>query len=117
MPTRSRLGRAGMTKQPEVNSVDDKDGKPVNIRLHIGPKPILAVGNSDGDQQLLEYTTSGDGPRRGLIAHPADAVGVVVYDRDSKIGSLDSAGDKAAQEGRIVVSMNYDWNRVFPFAT
>ena len=60
-----------LTKQPEVNSIDDKDGKPVNIYLHIGQKPILAFGNSDGDQQMLEYTDQGDGPRLMLLTMPS----------------------------------------------
>jgi hypothetical protein len=104
-----------LTKQPEVNSIDDKEGKPVNIHLHIGQPPILAFGNSDGDQQMLEYTTSGDGPSLGLIIHHDDAVREVAYDRDSKIGKLDTAWDKAAQAGWIVVSMKDDWAQVFPF--
>jgi hypothetical protein len=105
------------TRPPEVNSIDDKTGKPVNIRLHIGEKPILAFGNSDGHQQMLEYVTSGDGSSLGLIIHHDDAEREVAYDRPSKIGQLDTAWDKAAQEGWIVVSMKDDWNRVFAFAT
>lgn len=104
-----------LTKLPEISSVDDKEGKPVNIHLHIGEKPILAFGNSDGDQAMLEYVTSGDGPSLGLIVHHDDAVREVAYDRDSKIGKLDTAWDKAPQEGWIVISMKDDWKRVFPF--
>lgn len=104
-----------LTKLPELNSFDDHDGKPVNIHLHIGQKPILAFGNSDGDQQMLEYVTGGDGPSLGLIIHHDDAAREVAYDRDSKIGKLDTAWDKAGVEGWIVVSMKDDWGKVFPF--
>jgi phosphoglycolate phosphatase-like HAD superfamily hydrolase len=104
-----------LTKLPELESYDDKDGKPVNIHLHIGQQPILAFGNSDGDQQMLEYVTSGDGPSLGLIIHHDDAAREVAYDRDSKIGKLDTAWDKAAEAGWIVVSMKDDWAKVFPF--
>ena len=104
-----------LTKLPEVDSIDDHDGKPVNIHLHIGQKPILAFGNSDGDQQMLEYTTSGDGPSLGLIIHHDDAAREVAYDRDSKVGQLNTALDAAPDWGWIVVSMREDWNRVFPF--
>lgn len=103
-----------LTKLPELNSYDDKEGKPVNIHLHIGEKPIFAFGNSDGDQQMLEYVTGGDGPSLGLLVHHDD-VREIAYDRDSKIGRLNTAWDKAADEGWIVVSMKDDWNRVFPF--
>ena len=108
-------GLPTLTKQPEVDSVDDHDGKPVNIHLHIGQKPILAFGNSDGDQQMLEYVTSGDGPSLGLILHHDDAEREVAYDRHSKIGTLNTAWDEAAAKGWIVVSMKDDWNRIFPF--
>lgn len=104
-----------LTKLPELNSLDDGEGKPVNIHLHIGQKPILAFGNSDGDQQMLEYTTGGDGPSLGIIVHHDDAVREVAYDRDSHIGRLDTAWDKAAAEGWIVVSMKDDWAKMFPF--
>jgi phosphoserine phosphatase len=104
-----------LTKLPELDSYDDKDGKPVNIHLHIGQKPILACGNSDGDQAMLEYVTSGKGPSLGLILHHDDAVREVAYDRESKIGKLDKALDAASERGWIVISMKNDWERVFPF--
>lgn len=103
-----------LTKLPELNSNGDKDGKPVNIHLHIGQKPILAFGNSDGDQAMLEYVTAGDGPSLGLIVHHDDAAREVAYDRDSHIGRLDTAWDKAAAEGWIIVSMKDDWAKIFP---
>lgn len=104
-----------LTKLAELDSVDDKDGKPVNIHLHIGQKPILAFGNSDGDQAMLEYVTGDDGPSLGLIIHHDDAVREVAYDRDSKVGKLDTALDAAPEWGWVVVSMKDDWGTVFPF--
>jgi phosphoglycolate phosphatase-like HAD superfamily hydrolase len=108
-------GSPTLTKQPEVNSIDDNVGKPVNIHLHIGQKPILAFGNSDGDQQMLEYTTSGDGPSLGLIVHHDDDAREVAYDRDSSIGKLDTAWVEALKKGWIIVSMRHDWGKIFPF--
>jgi phosphoglycolate phosphatase-like HAD superfamily hydrolase len=108
-------GTPTLTKQPELSSLDDNVGKPVNIHLHIGQKPILAFGNSDGDQQMLEYTDQGDGPRLMLIVHHDDAAREVAYDRDSKIGKLDTAWDEAVKRGWIVVSMKDDWGKIFPF--
>ncbi|MGH2615118.1 MAG: HAD family hydrolase [Thermomicrobiales bacterium] len=108
-------GVATLTKQPEVNSGDDKEDKPINIRLHIGQKPILAFGNSDGDQPMLEYTDTGDGPRLMLIVHHDDGAREVAYDRPSAIGQLDAAWDEAVEKGWNVVSMKDDWNRIFPF--
>ena len=104
-----------LTKQPELNSYDDKEGKPVNIHLHIGKKPILAFGNSDGDQQMLEYTDAGDGPRLMLLVHHDDGDREYAYDRDSHIGKLDTAWDEAVAKGWNVVSMKDDWAQIFPF--
>lgn len=105
-----------LTKLPELNSYDDRDAKPVNIHLHIGQKPIFACGNSDGDQAMLQYATSGDGPSLGLLVHHDDADREVAYDTESKVGRLDRALRAAPEKGWVVVSMKQDWNRVFPFA-
>lgn len=108
-------GAPTLTKLPELSSLNDNVGKPVNIHLHIGQKPILAFGNSDGDQQMLEYTDQGDRPRLMLIVHHDDAEREVAYDRDSKIGKLDTAWDEALEKGWLVVSMKDDWGKIFPF--
>ncbi len=109
-----RDGKAVLIKLPELNSIDDKEGKPININLNIGRRPILAFGNSDGDQQMLEYTSSGSGPRLGLILHHDDAEREYAYDRDSKVGRLDKALNEAPKRGWIVVSMKKDFKVVFP---
>jgi formylglycine-generating enzyme required for sulfatase activity len=107
-----------LVKLPEVNSIDDKDGKPINIELHIGRRPVFCFGNSDGDMQMLQYTTMAAdpaGPRLGLIVHHDDAQREYAYDRDSHIGTLNKAWDQAKERGWIIVSMKDDWKRIFPF--
>jgi hypothetical protein len=94
--------------------VDDKEGKPVAIDHHIGKRPVMAFGNSDGDLQMLQWTSAGEGPRFGLIVHHTDGEREVAYDRDSKIGRLDRALDLAPQMGWTVVDMKDDWKTVFP---
>jgi hypothetical protein len=91
-----------------------KAGKPVGIHRHVGRRPILAFGNSDGDLQMLEWTTAGTGARLGLIVHHDDAERETTYDRKSAMGRLDKGLDEAAQRGWMVVSMKRDWKRVFP---
>lgn len=108
-------GQPVLIKEAKIGAIDDKDGKPINIHLHIGQKPILAFGNSDGDQQMLEYTDSGDGPRLMLIVHHDDAEREFAYDRDSSVGKLDTAWDEAVQKGWNVVSMKDDWKTIFAF--
>jgi hypothetical protein len=99
---------------PELNFIDDKAGKPVGINQHIGRRPIFASGNSDGDFQMLEYTTAGDGARFGLILHHTDAEREWAYDRDSHIGRLDRGLDEADARGWTVIDMARDWNQVWP---
>jgi hypothetical protein len=103
-----------MMKTPELVFNDDKEGKPVGIQRHIGRRPIAAFGNSDGDFQMLEWTTAGKGARLGMIVHHTDAEREVAYDRDSHIGKLDKGLDAAAGKGWIVVSMKDDWKALFP---
>jgi len=108
-----RDGKPVIVRLPEIEFIDDKAGKPVGINRYIGRRPILAFGNSDGDFQMLEYTTSAPGPRLGLIVHHDDAEREYAYDRKSSIGRLDRGLDEAAQRGWVVVSMKGDWRAVY----
>jgi phosphoserine phosphatase len=110
-----RDGKAELLKLPELNSLDDGAGKPVNIDLHIGRRPILAFGNSDGDLEMLQYTADGPGPRLMLLLHHDDAQREYAYDRESKVGRLDKAWDEATKRGWTVVSMKDDFKTVFAF--
>jgi hypothetical protein len=103
-----------LVRKPEIAFIDDKAGKPVGIWRHIGRRPILAAGNSDGDYQMLEWTTAGDGRRLGVLLHHDDAEREYAYDRASHIGRLDRGLDDAAGKGWLLVSMQRDWRRVFP---
>lgn len=108
-------GRPVLVKQPGIFFIDDNDGKPVGIQRFIGRRPITAFGNSDGDFQMLEWTTAGEGPRLGLYVHHDDAEREWAYDRDSAVGRLARGLDEAADRGWVVVSMKNDWHRVFPW--
>jgi hypothetical protein len=109
-----REGIGTIIKEPKLGSIDDKAAKPVNIALHIGRRPIAAFGNSDGDQAMLQYTTTGSGRRFGLIVHHDDADREFAYDRDSKVGRLSSALDEARTRGWTIASMRNDWRTIFP---
>ncbi len=104
-----------IVRLPEIDFIDDKDGKPVGIHKFIGRRPIMAFGNSDGDFQMLEWTTSGPGARFGLIVHHTDADREYAYDRESSAGRLDKALEEAKAKDWTVVDMKKDWRRVFPF--
>jgi phosphoglycolate phosphatase-like HAD superfamily hydrolase len=104
-----------LIRLPAIDFVDDGAGKPVGINAHIGRRPIAAFGNSDGDFQMLQWTTLSPGRRLGLIVHHTDAEREYAYDRKSSFGKLDKALDAAESNGWTVVSMKDDWKRVFSF--
>ncbi|MCA8879515.1 MAG: haloacid dehalogenase-like hydrolase [Rhodobacteraceae bacterium] len=108
-------GQPILMRDAQIAFIDDKAGKPVGINSHIGQRPIAAFGNSDGDLEMLQYTTMGvDEPRLGVIIHHTDAVREYAYDRDTTFGKLDKALDAAPERGWVVVDMKNDWAKVFP---
>ena len=109
-----REGTPVIVKVPELVHNDDKEGKPVGIQRHIGRRPIAAFGNSDGDFQMLEWTTSGKGARFGMIIHHTDAEREFAYDRESHVGKLDKGLDAAPAKGWTVVDMKTDWRVIHP---
>jgi len=109
-----RDGKPVLVKLPEIDLINDKEGKPVGIQQHIGRRPLAAFGNSDGDLQMLQWTMAGSGARFALLVHHDDAAREFAYDRKSRIGTLDKAWDEALAKGWSVVSMKDDWNVIFP---
>jgi hypothetical protein len=107
-------GKPELMRLPKIDFIDDKEGKPVGINKFIGKRPVFAAGNSDGDLQMLQWTTAGLGPRFGMIVHHTDAEREYAYDRESHIGQLDKALDAAPAAGWLVVDMKGDWLQVFP---
>ncbi|HEY2874665.1 MAG TPA: HAD family hydrolase [Reyranella sp.] len=110
-----RDGKPVLVKEAKVEFIDDGPGKPVGINRFIGRRPVFAFGNSDGDQQMLEYTAGGPGARFMGLVHHTDAAREFAYDRQSHIGKLDKALDEATQRKWVVVDMKADWNAIFPF--
>jgi phosphoserine phosphatase len=108
-------GSPVLFRLPEVNFIDDKAGKPIGINEAIGRRPIAAFGNSDGDLQMLQWTTLSGGVRLGVIVHHTDAEREYAYDRQSHFGRLDVALDAAAVNKWTVVDMKKDWKVIFPF--
>ena len=104
-----------LIKIPELFFNDDKAGKPVGIYRNIGKRPVFAGGNSDCDYQMLQYTSTGDGARFGLIVHHTDSVREVAYDRDSHIGQLNKGLDDAAKYNWLIVDMAKDWKVIYPY--
>ncbi|MEM6578085.1 MAG: HAD family hydrolase [Pseudomonadota bacterium] len=122
IPPEQVIGSAGPTeyvdgkvmKLPGIEFVDDKAGKPVGIDSRIGRTPIFAGGNSDGDFEMLEYTTGGEGPSFGLLVHHTDADREFAYDREGHIGVLNRGLDEGPERGWLIVDMMNDWEKVWP---
>ena len=112
----TRDGKLVLLKLPQIDLIDDREGKPVAIETRIGRRPIAAFGNSDGDRQMLEWTMGGDGARFALLVHHDDAKREYAYDRNDKLQQLDKAWDEAIARGWTVVSMKNDWTTVYPAA-
>jgi phosphoserine phosphatase len=110
-----RDGKPVLVRLPQIDFIDDKAGKPVGINRHIGRRPIAAFGNSDGDLEMLQWTTAGSGARFALIVRHTDAEREWAYDRQSSIGRLDKALDEAQRQGWTVVDMKRDWKVIYSF--
>lgn len=108
-------------REPKAFFINDHAGKPVGINLFIGRRPRAAFGNSTGDQQMLEWTTAGDGARLGMLVLHDDAEREYAYGPAgglpyTKVGTFDEAlNDEAKKKGWIVISMKKDWKLIFPF--
>jgi phosphoserine phosphatase len=106
-------GKPTLLRLSELDFIDDKAGKPVGVHQHIGTRPIAAFGNSDGDFEMLEWVTSGEGPRLGVLVHHDDAAREAAYDRNSHVGRLSRGLDEGPGRGWIITSMKNDWKCVF----
>ena len=111
-----RDGKPVLARLPEINFIDDGEGKPVGIQMHIGRRPLAAFGNADGDLQMHQWTAAGSGPRFCLYVHHTDADREWAYDRQSSsFGRLDKGLDEARAKGWTLVDMKNDWNTIFAF--
>ncbi len=107
-------GSPTIDRIPEIMFIDDKEGKPENIQRIIGRKPVIAVGNSDGDLAMLQWTASNKNFLNIYVRH-TDAEREWAYDRDSHVGQLDKGLDQAAAEGWTIIDIEKDWKVIYPF--
>ncbi|MFN3892750.1 MAG: HAD family hydrolase [Beijerinckiaceae bacterium] len=113
MKFETRDGKATLVREPAIDFIDDKAGKAIAIEQIIGRRPLAAFGNSDGDLEMLQWTTQSGGRRLGVIIHHTDAEREYAYDRKSPVGRLDQALERAGAEGWLVVDMKSGWRTVF----
>jgi phosphoglycolate phosphatase-like HAD superfamily hydrolase len=107
-------GKFSILRQGKLAHNDDGPGKPESIESIIGRRPVFAFGNSDGDLQMLQWTTAGEGRRLAGLVHHTDGQREWAYDRKSNIGRLDKALDQATGNKWVVVDMAKEWTRIYP---
>ncbi len=108
-------GQAMIINLPEIEFIDNKEGKPIGINRFIGRRPVFCAGNSDGDLAMMEYTAAGDGARFMMYVHHTDSVREWAYDRNTNMGQLNKGLDAAYENGWTVVDMEKDWKVIYPF--
>jgi phosphoserine phosphatase len=108
-------GNPVIKRLPEMDFIDDKEGKPIGIHKFIGKKPVFASGNSDGDLQMMQWTASNEHKSFLLYLHHTDGDREWAYDRESHIGRLDKGLDEAKEKGWTVIDMKEDWKIIYPF--
>ncbi len=107
-------GKPVIMREPKLDFIDDKEGKPLAIHQFIGKRPILAVGNSDGDLQMLEWTATNIKPNMNIYIHHTDEIREWAYDSDSHIGKLKQGLIDAKKNNWLIIDMKKDWLQVFP---
>ena len=118
-----RDGKPVLMRLPKVFFIDDHTGKAIGINLFIGKRPYAAFGNSDGDREMLEWTTSGEGARLGMLVLHDDAEREYAYGPaaglpDTKVGTFTlGLYDEVKKKDWIVISIKKDWKVIFPFET
>jgi phosphoserine phosphatase len=98
-------------RKPELNSFNNDYQKPVNIQLHIGKIPVIAVGNSDGDLQMLRYIDDNNEEAKALMVliHHDDAVREYSYDKGAE-----NVLKEAQNRNWTVIDMKDDFREIYP---
>jgi hypothetical protein len=108
-------GRPRLVRQATFwGSPNEGEPKPINIQAHIGRRPILAAGNSGGDQEMLEYVQAGSHPSLCLLLNHDDAEREYAYESHAATrADAEPILTTAARLGWTVVSMQRDLRTVF----
>jgi phosphoglycolate phosphatase-like HAD superfamily hydrolase len=106
-------GKGELIQVAQLDRLNEGAAKPAAVLERLGRRPVAAFGNSDGDCEMLQYTTTGQGRRLGVLIHHDDADREYAYDRQSDMGRLDRGLTDAQTNGWVIASMKNDWSRIF----
>jgi len=102
-----------LIKSPEIEFANDGENKVIAIHRKIGKKPLIAIGNADGDLQMLEWCASNEKINLPLFIHHTDKKREWAYDRESRVGKLDNGLDEANRKNWLIVDMAKDWKTIY----
>jgi phosphoserine phosphatase len=97
-----------ITHKPEADYLDDGPQKPIRIWSRTGRRPLLAVGNSNGDIPMLEFIQHPDTPSLGVLVLHDDAEREFDY-----TSGAEQALKQAETRGWTITSIKRDWATVF----
>ncbi len=112
-------GEPVLMRDPKLFFNDNNDGKAIGINLFIGKRPQIAFGNTEGDKEMLQWATAGEGARLGFLVLHDDAEREFAYGPadglpDTKVGTFSQAlMDTAEANDWTVISMKNDWKTIF----
>jgi len=115
--TEFRVGPDGpeLVKSSAIQVINDGPQKPASIHTHIGQRPVVAAGNTDGDLAMLQWTAASPHRTLQLVVRHTDAEREYAYDRDPILGSgTEKIISAAAEQGWTMIDMAADWSAVFP---
>ena len=108
-------GKAELIKNAKLMYGDDGAEKAINIQKIIGKRPIFAIGNSTGDAEMLNWTTSQKGASLGMLVHHTDGVREWKYGPDSFEGKFtEKLMKEATAHHWQVINMKTDWCQIYP---
>lgn len=112
---RDDAGRPVLRRTSSVHgTANEGEPKVLHVQSHLGRRPILAVGNSSGDRELLEWAAAAPGPSLALLVDHDDPDREYAYVSEGATTANDEPiTDVAARLGWTVVSMARDWSTIF----
>jgi phosphoserine phosphatase len=111
-----RDGRVGLRRTTSVRGeANEGEAKVDNIQVALGRRPTVAGGNSPGDAEMLEYTSTGEGPSLALLVNHDDPDREYAYESEAgTFTAAESVTDTASRLGWTQISMRDDWSTIFP---
>jgi phosphoserine phosphatase len=101
----------------QIGKANEGGAKLENIHSQIGRAPILAVGNSGGDREMLEWAQASPHGGLAVLVNHDDAEREYAYESQAvTFEEHEKITDVADRLGWVVVNMQHDWETIFATA-